>query len=64
MATIVNIPILLFLLATTTINSINSYKILIYLPQFGHSHIVFAGKIADALAEAGNDVVNTTNNYL
>lgn len=36
---------------------INSYKILIYSPRIGHSHIVFMGRIADILTEAGHNVV-------
>ncbi|PAV89505.1 hypothetical protein WR25_06166 isoform E [Diploscapter pachys] len=37
-------------------NSIESYKILVYTPLFGHSHVKFMGSIADSLAEAGHDV--------
>ncbi|KAK0418479.1 hypothetical protein QR680_013579 [Steinernema hermaphroditum] len=40
---------LLFHLAST-------YKILVYNPRFSHSHVGFAGKIADVLVEAGHDV--------
>ncbi|KAI6196355.1 UDP-glucuronosyltransferase [Aphelenchoides besseyi] len=31
-------------------------KILFYSPRFGRSHLMFVGKLADALAEANNDV--------
>uniref|UniRef100_A0AC35G852 Glucuronosyltransferase n=1 Tax=Panagrolaimus sp. PS1159 TaxID=55785 RepID=A0AC35G852_9BILA len=34
-----------------------SYKILLYNPKFGISHVTFTGKIADTLAAAGHDVV-------
>uniref|UniRef100_A0A0N5A5P6 UDP-glucuronosyltransferase n=1 Tax=Parastrongyloides trichosuri TaxID=131310 RepID=A0A0N5A5P6_PARTI len=43
---------LLFILALST----NGYKILIYNPKIGHSHVNFFGKIADALVDAGHDV--------
>uniref|UniRef100_F1L2U8 glucuronosyltransferase n=1 Tax=Ascaris suum TaxID=6253 RepID=F1L2U8_ASCSU len=33
------------------------YKILIYSPQIGHSHVNFFGQIADTLVDAGHDVV-------
>uniref|UniRef100_A0A0M3IWU3 Glucuronosyltransferase n=1 Tax=Ascaris lumbricoides TaxID=6252 RepID=A0A0M3IWU3_ASCLU len=33
------------------------YKILIYSPQIGHSHVNFFGQTADTLVEAGHDVV-------
>lgn len=34
-----------------------AYKILVYNPQIGHSHVSFMNQIADTLAEAGHDVV-------
>uniref|UniRef100_A0A914WDV7 UDP-glucuronosyltransferase n=1 Tax=Plectus sambesii TaxID=2011161 RepID=A0A914WDV7_9BILA len=34
----------------------NSYKILLYSPTVGHSHVGFFGKIADILLDAGHDV--------
>uniref|UniRef100_A0A0R3S1Z7 UDP-glucuronosyltransferase n=1 Tax=Elaeophora elaphi TaxID=1147741 RepID=A0A0R3S1Z7_9BILA len=34
-----------------------SYKILVFSPRLGHSHVNFMGKIADILVEAGHDVV-------
>lgn len=37
---------------------VSSYKILIYNPKFGISHVTFAGKIADTLAGAGHEVVS------
>ena len=36
---------------------ISGYKILIFNPKFGVSHVTFTGKIADTLAAAGHDVV-------
>ncbi|KAI1726133.1 UDP-glucoronosyl and UDP-glucosyl transferase domain-containing protein [Ditylenchus destructor] len=45
--------ILLLLLA----KSIAAYKILVYNPKFGGSHVAFTGKIADILASAGHEVV-------
>ena len=35
----------------------DGYKILIYNPRFGASHVSFTGKIADILAGAGHDIV-------
>ncbi|CAD5210422.1 unnamed protein product [Bursaphelenchus okinawaensis] len=35
---------------------LNGYKILVYTLRFGQSHVLFMGKIADVLAEAGHDV--------
>lgn len=32
-------------------------KILMYSPRFGRSHVMFVGKIADQLAEAGHEIV-------
>lgn len=34
------------------------YKILIYSPQIGYSHVFFWGSVADTLAKAGHDVVS------
>ncbi|KAI1695368.1 CRE-UGT-12 protein [Ditylenchus destructor] len=39
------------------VQSIAAYKILVYNPKFGGSHVSFCGKIADILASAGHDVV-------
>ena len=47
-----------FLLLFYFINYADSYKILVYSPLIGHSHVKFMGSIADTLAEAGNDVVD------
>ena len=33
------------------------YKILVYNPKWGGSHVTFMGKTADILANAGHDVV-------
>ena len=33
------------------------YKILVFNPRFGASHVSFAGRMADILADAGHDVV-------
>lgn len=51
------------LLRTTLIllqccNIVLNYRILIYAPQIAHSHVLFMGKIADTLVEAGHSVVN------
>lgn len=35
-----------------------AYKILVYNPKFGGSHVRFSGRIADTLANAGHDVVS------
>uniref|UniRef100_A0A0N4ZYQ2 glucuronosyltransferase n=1 Tax=Parastrongyloides trichosuri TaxID=131310 RepID=A0A0N4ZYQ2_PARTI len=35
----------------------NSYKILVINPKFGYSHVQFVGRIAELLAEDGNEVV-------
>ena len=34
-----------------------AYKILVFSPSIGHSHVMFSGKIADTLVEAGHEVV-------
>ena len=44
-------------------NSIESYKVLVYTPILGHSHVKFMGSIADTLAEAGHDVVKSQFNF-
>ncbi|VDK30594.1 unnamed protein product [Gongylonema pulchrum] len=36
---------------------LNAYKILIFNPRFGKSHVRFMGNIADTLVEAGHEVV-------
>jgi hypothetical protein len=36
---------------------IQTYKILVYSPQFASSHINFMGTIADVLVQGGHDVV-------
>lgn len=34
----------------------DGYKILVFSPRFGTSHVLFLGRIADTLAGAGHDV--------
>ncbi|KHJ94167.1 UDP-glucoronosyl and UDP-glucosyl transferase [Oesophagostomum dentatum] len=46
-------PVLALLLS---LSFCNAYKILVYSPIFGYSHINFMGAIADALTEAGHNV--------
>uniref|UniRef100_A0A0K0EA18 glucuronosyltransferase n=1 Tax=Strongyloides stercoralis TaxID=6248 RepID=A0A0K0EA18_STRER len=49
---ILNLIFLLFLI----FNSYDAYKILIFNPKFGHSHVNFVGQIADTLVDAGHNV--------
>jgi hypothetical protein len=35
-----------------------SLKVLMYSPRFGKSHVMFIGKLADQLAEAGHEIVS------
>uniref|UniRef100_A0A914XNF4 UDP-glucuronosyltransferase n=1 Tax=Plectus sambesii TaxID=2011161 RepID=A0A914XNF4_9BILA len=35
----------------------DSYKVLVYSPAMGHSHVNFLGKIADTLLDAGHEVL-------
>jgi hypothetical protein len=42
----------------------DTYKILIYSPQLGHSHVTFMGSIADTLVSAGHDVVINYENVV
>ncbi|VDK69150.1 unnamed protein product [Litomosoides sigmodontis] len=44
------------LLVVLLAESIASYKILIFSPRLGYSHVNFMGRIADILVEAGHDV--------
>lgn len=46
-----------FILLFQIIICVQSYKILVYSPRLGHSHVRFMGQIADILAKAGHDVV-------
>lgn len=41
----------------TLFNVIYAYKILVYNPKFGKSHVMLTGKIADIIAKAGHEVV-------
>ena len=41
----------------TLLHFTEGYKILVYNPRFGASHVSFMGKIADILADAGHNVV-------
>ena len=34
-----------------------AYRVLVYNPKFGHSHVNFVGNLADILAAEGFDVV-------
>ncbi|GMT15913.1 hypothetical protein PFISCL1PPCAC_7210 [Pristionchus fissidentatus] len=45
----------------TVFLAVDSYKILVYSPAFGHSHSNYMGRIADILAEAGNNVTTIIN---
>uniref|UniRef100_A0AC35TXV5 Glucuronosyltransferase n=1 Tax=Rhabditophanes sp. KR3021 TaxID=114890 RepID=A0AC35TXV5_9BILA len=45
-----------FLLALLVVNVVESVKVLVYLPEFGRSHMKHMGKLADILAQSGNDV--------
>uniref|UniRef100_A0A914PUN9 glucuronosyltransferase n=1 Tax=Panagrolaimus davidi TaxID=227884 RepID=A0A914PUN9_9BILA len=48
---------LFFVFLFALFSVVNCYKILIYNPKFGISHVTFSGKIADTLAAAGHEVV-------
>src|SRR4051812_34719716 len=48
-------PVLIFLLFTVAY--VSTYKILVYAPKFTASHVMFMGRIADTLHEAGHEVV-------
>lgn len=43
-------------------NYVYSYKILVYCPKLGTSHVALMGKISDVLVEAGHDVVRFKQN--
>ncbi|GMT15782.1 hypothetical protein PFISCL1PPCAC_7079, partial [Pristionchus fissidentatus] len=47
---------LLLILATFLLSEVSTYKILVYSPKFGHSHVNFLGNIADILVDAGHNV--------
>lgn len=47
------------LLLILLVEFITSYKILIFSPRLGYSHVNFMGRIADILVEAGHDVVSS-----
>uniref|UniRef100_A0A0N4ZL23 glucuronosyltransferase n=1 Tax=Parastrongyloides trichosuri TaxID=131310 RepID=A0A0N4ZL23_PARTI len=44
------------------LTSINGYKILLYNPKYGHSHINFMSQITKLLVNAGHDVVVISSN--
>jgi glucuronosyltransferase len=48
---------LFFVFLFALFSVVNCYKILIYNPKFGISHVTFSGKIADTLAAAGHEIV-------
>ena len=48
---------LLLVIFCFLVNVSDGYKILIFNPKFGGSHVAFSGKFADILASAGHDVV-------
>uniref|UniRef100_A0A1I8AL47 Glucuronosyltransferase n=1 Tax=Steinernema glaseri TaxID=37863 RepID=A0A1I8AL47_9BILA len=52
------------IVAFLALQTVASYKILVYNPRFSHSHVGYAGKIADVLVEAGHDVVSPSCFYL
>uniref|UniRef100_A0A0N4Z8Z0 glucuronosyltransferase n=1 Tax=Parastrongyloides trichosuri TaxID=131310 RepID=A0A0N4Z8Z0_PARTI len=56
MITLKNIVFLLFL------TSINGYKILIYNPKMGHSHVNFMSQMTKLLVNAGHDVFVVSSN--
>ncbi|ETN86049.1 hypothetical protein NECAME_16509 [Necator americanus] len=47
---------LLKLLLILSINVCGSYKIVVFNPKTGYSHMNFLGKVADALVDAGHEV--------
>ncbi|MCP9261542.1 UDP-glucuronosyltransferase [Dirofilaria immitis] len=53
-------------LLSMLLESIFSYKILIFSPRLAHSHINFMGILADVLVEAGHDIyiINFTDNFM
>ena len=51
-----------FLIFLTFLHFANGYKLLLYSPKFGKSHVTFMGKIADILVNAGHDVVSLSIN--
>uniref|UniRef100_A0A1I7WQ48 glucuronosyltransferase n=1 Tax=Heterorhabditis bacteriophora TaxID=37862 RepID=A0A1I7WQ48_HETBA len=50
------ITLLLLVVYYSLLRESNSYKILVFSPKFGHSHVNFMGNIADTLANAGHNV--------
>ena len=50
------------LLLSIIVNVSVAYKIFVYNPKFGASHVNFMGKLADILVRAGHDVVIFLNN--
>lgn len=50
-------PLKLASLLLFVCNLCYGYKILVYSPKFGTSHVNFMGKLADILVKAGHEVV-------
>lgn len=56
-----HIPVAQFVLVLAfgvLLPNVHGYKFLVYNPRFGKSHVLFMGKLADLLAEAGHEVVS------
>ena len=50
----------LLLALTFFMSCSHALKFFVYLPMFGRSHVTFLGKLADALVDAGHEVVSST----
>lgn len=51
--TALNLLLFLFFLLSPS----SSYKVLLFAPTQGHSHVEYFGRIGDALIDAGHEVV-------